>query len=91
MQEEWPCGAAQAHFCNFCCKHDQNNDKFFAVFNSLQALFINFQKGDQTNDDYLKEFQAQMAMLDEYKANIVGLVPCLIEEILKDMYNTTVN
>ena len=33
-----------------CCKHDQNNDKFYAVFNSLRALFINFQKNDQTND-----------------------------------------
>ena len=46
-----------------CCKHDQNNDKFYAVFNSLRALFINFQKSDQTNDEYLKEFQAQMAHL----------------------------
>ena len=42
----------------FSCKHDQNNDKFYAVFNSLQALFINFQKNDQTNDEYLKKFQA---------------------------------
>ena len=50
----------------FCCKHDQNHDKFYAVFNSVWALFINFQKSDQTNDDYLKEFH-----LDDYNANIV--------------------
>ena len=59
-----------------------DNDKFYAVFNSLWALFINFQKSDQTNDDYLKEFQAQMAMLDDYNANINDLVPCF-EETLK--------
>ena len=29
---------------SICCKHDENNEKFNAVFNSLRALFINFQK-----------------------------------------------
>ena len=54
-----------------CCKHDQNNNKFYAVFNSLRALFINFQKSDQTNNEYLKEFQAHMATLDDYDTNIL--------------------
>ena len=54
-------------------------------------MFINFQKTDKTNDDYLKEFQVLMAMLDDYSTNIVDLVPCLIEETSKDMYETTVN
>ena len=75
----------------FCCKHNQNNDKFYAVFNSIGALFINFQKNDQTIDKYLKEFQARMATLDDYDANIVGLVPCLIEETVKKMFDTTMN
>ena len=30
-------------------------------------------------------------MLDDYNANIVDFVPCLVEETLKDMYNTIVN
>ena len=76
---------------SFCCKHDQNNNKFYAVFNSLCALFINFQKSGQTNNDYLKEFQAQMAMLHDYNTNNIGLVTCLVEETLKKMYNTTVD
>ena len=46
---------------DFCCKHHQNNDKFYAFFNSIRALFINFQKNDQINDEYLKEFQARLA------------------------------
>ena len=56
-----------------------NNDKYYVVFNSLRGLFINFQKADMMNDDYLKEFQGRMATLDDYNANIVDLVPCLLE------------
>ena len=55
----------------FCCRHDQNNDKYCAVFNSLHALFVNFQKNNQTNDNYLKEFWGHMAMLEDYNANVV--------------------
>ena len=40
-----------------------------------------------TNDDYLKEFQGRMATLDDYIANIMDLVPCLLEERLKEQYN----
>ena len=75
----------------FCCKHNQNNNGFYAVFNSLQALFINFQKSDQTNDNYLKEFQACMTMLDDYDSNIMGLVPCLAEETIKEMFQTMID
>ena len=30
-----------------------------------------------------------MATLDDYNANIVDLVPCLVEETLKEMFDTT--
>ena len=42
----------------FCFKHYQHNENVHAVMNSLKALFINFQKSDVGNDDYIKEFQA---------------------------------
>ena len=74
---------------SFCCKHDQNNDKYYAVFNSLWALFINFQKNDQSNDDYLKEFQGQMALLENYDVNVVDLLPCLMKDSLNELSNTT--
>ena len=72
----------------FCCKHDQNNDKYYAVFSSLQALFINFQK---MINQYLKEFHGWMATLDDYNANVVDLVPCLVENALKELNNMTMD
>ena len=76
---------------DFCCKHDQNNNKYYAVINSLRAWFINFQKNDQTNDEYLKEFQTCLATLDDYDANIVSLVPCLVEDAVKKVCGATVD
>ena len=57
------------HIRGFYCKHDQNNDRFDAVFNSIQALFINFEKNDQAT----------------------GLVPCLVEESVKEMFGTMID
>ena len=53
-------------------------------------LFVNFQKGDQTNDDYLIRFQAYLDTFDDYDANVVNLVPCLEEGRLKEMNDKTV-
>ena len=75
----------------FCCKHDQNNNKYYIVINSLCALFINFQKNDKSNVDYLKEFQACMATLNDYNENVVDLVPCLMEDALKEIYGATMD
>ena len=49
---------------------------------SLRSLFINFQKSDVSN--YLKEFQAQVATLDDYNASILDLISSLLEEELKE-------
>ena len=38
-------------FCSFFYEYDQNNDKIYAVLNSIRALFANYQKSDMTNDD----------------------------------------
>ena len=38
------------------------------------------------NDDYLKEFKGRMATLKDYNASIVDLVPCLMEEWVKEQY-----
>ena len=73
--------------CSFCCKHDINNDKYYAILNSLRLLFINFQSVEMTNDDYLKEVQGRMATLDDYNANIVDLLSCLLEGRVREQYN----
>ena len=71
----------------FCCCHDQNSDKFCAIFNSLRALFVNYQRNDITNDDYLKEFQACISSLDDLNANILSDIPCLLEDEVEIMYS----
>ena len=62
----------------FSCKQDQNNDKIYAVMNSVRALYINFQKSNVSNDDYLKEIQARW----------VRMFHCLLEDEMK--YNKEV-
>ena len=75
----------------FCCRHDQNNNKNYAVFNILRVLFVNFHKTDDADNDYLKEFQACLATLDDYNANVVDLVPCLVEDSVNNLYGKTID
>ena len=64
----------------FSCHHDQNNDKIYAVLNSLRAFFVNYQRNDMTNNNYLKEFLACISTLDDY-------IPCLLQEETKKMFS----
>ena len=64
----------------FCCKHNQNNVKVYSAINSIRALFINYQKAELSNDDYLEEFQAQVATPDDYNANTLEWIPYLLED-----------
>ena len=64
---------------SFCYKHGQDSNNYYAIFNSFEAQFINFQKNDHTNDDYLKGLQGWIAMLEDYYANAVNLAPCLMK------------
>ena len=57
-----------------------------AIINSIRALFINYQKAEVSNDNYLKEFQAFVATIDNYNANILGWIQCLLEDKLKEMF-----
>ena len=43
-----------------CCCHDLNNDKNYAVILSLKNLLYLYQKPEETNDEYLKDFKARM-------------------------------
>ena len=67
--------------------HDQNNDKTNAILNSLRALFVNYQKKQYENDDYLKKFQACISTLDDLIANILSNIPCLLEEEVKKIFS----
>ena len=63
-------------------EYDQNNDRVYDVM---------FQKSDVSNDDYLKEFQVQVAALDDYNENILDLIPCLLEKEMKEKYDEVRN
>ena len=51
--------------------------------NILWAFVINVQKSDASNDNHLKKFQVHVKTLDDYNANILDLIPCLLEEEVK--------
>ena len=44
-----------------------------------------------SNYDYVKEFKARVATLDDYNANILELASCLLEEGIKGKYNKNVH
>ena len=56
------------------------------MMNKLRVLFINFQKSE-VNDDYLREFQERVATFDDYKANVLDLISCLVKDEVKETYN----
>ena len=43
-----------------------------------------------SNDDYLKEFQGQVATLGDDNASILDLIPCLLEEEMNEKYSKEV-
>ena len=59
--------------------------------NNFKPLFIHFQKSDIGNDDYLKEFKARIAMLGDYNANILDMIPSLLEHKVKEKYKDIKN
>ncbi len=50
----------------YCCQFDLLNDEYMAIVAAIKNLFYFFQKGDQANADYHKEFMAMMEMIEEY-------------------------
>ena len=71
----------------FSCHHDQNKNNIYTVLNRLRALFVNYQRSETTNDDYLKKFQADVSTLDNLNANILSNIPCLLEDEVEGMYS----
>ncbi len=59
----------------YCCQFDILNDKYMAIVEAIKNLLYFFQKGDQANADYHKEF---MAMMEVILRNTGELGPSLI-------------
>jgi hypothetical protein len=68
----------------YCCQFDILNNKYMAIVAAIKNLFYFFQKGDQANADYHKEFMAMMEVIEEYRgAGSFTLFSNLLKQELK--------
>ena len=71
----------------FRCQHDLNNDKTSAVTSLLKNLLYLYQKPEETNDEYLKEFNARVESMDDYGACMLQKSPCLVEDKMMEKFD----
>jgi hypothetical protein len=50
----------------YCFQFDVLNDEYIAIVAAIKNLLYFYQKGDQANMDYHKEFMAMMEVIEEY-------------------------
>jgi hypothetical protein len=66
------------------CQFDILNNKYMTIVAAIKNLFFSFQKGDQANADYHKEFMAMMEVVEEYRgAGSLINFPNLLKQELK--------
>jgi hypothetical protein len=53
-------------FQGYCCQFNILNDKYMAIVAAIKNPLYFFQKGDQANANYHKEFMAMMEVIEEY-------------------------
>ena len=44
---------------------------------------------EDTNNEYLKEFQAKVELMDDYRTCILGKFPCLVEDKMREKFDKT--
>jgi hypothetical protein len=68
----------------YCCQFDILNDEYMAIVTAIKNLLYFFQKGDQANADYHKEFMAMMEVIEEYgEAGSLTHFPNLLKQKLE--------
>ncbi len=50
----------------YCCQFDLLSDKYMAIMVAIKNLFYFFQKTEQSNTDYHKDFMAMLKVIEEY-------------------------
>jgi hypothetical protein len=53
--------------CGYCCQFDLLSDKYMAIVAAIKNLFYFFQKTEQSNADYHKDFMAMLEVIEEYR------------------------
>ncbi len=49
---------------NYCCQFDTLNDEYLSIVVAFKNLFFFWQKPDQTNDNYHKDFMASVKVIE---------------------------
>jgi hypothetical protein len=52
--------------CGYCCQFDLLSDEHMAIVAAIKNLFYFFQKVEQSNADYHKDFMAMLEVIEEY-------------------------
>ena len=50
----------------YCCQFDLLSDKYMVIVAAIKNLFYFFQKAEQSNADYHKDFMAMLEVIEEY-------------------------
>ncbi len=51
---------------NYCCQFNTLNDEYMLIVGAFKNLFFFWQKPDQANADYHKDFMALVKVIEEY-------------------------
>jgi hypothetical protein len=51
---------------NYCCQFDTLNNEYLSIIGVFKNLFFFWQKPDQANTDYHKDFMALVKVIEEY-------------------------
>jgi hypothetical protein len=53
--------------CGYCCQFALLSNKYMAIVAAIKNLFYFFQKTEQSNADYHKDFMAMLKVIKEYR------------------------
>ena len=68
----------------YCCQFDTLNGKYMSILRSLKNLFYFFQKAEQSNSEFHKDFMALVKVIEEYEEG-AGLLTHFPNMIRKEL------
>jgi hypothetical protein len=70
--------------CGYCCQFNLLSNKYMAIVAAIKNLFYFFQKAEQSNADYHKDFMAMLEVIEEYGgAGLMTHFPNMLKQELE--------
>jgi hypothetical protein len=70
--------------CGYCCQFDLLSNEYMAIVATIKNLFYFFQKAEQSNADYHKDFMAMLEVIKEYGgAGLMTHFPNMLKQELE--------